>query len=278
METERLTLMQLKEKLIMLQAEADEARQKLHIFQKYFTPALRDKIRSPLSAIMGFSKLLLQDQVEPELKKLYADYLESSSENLVRSVDDLVDFIMLTLDKLSLERTWFRPAELLDDLYYDLKKQKRITERLSVGLFCHMPDDAKEMLIYSDRQRLGQAMDRISRILLERSVKGILEIGFNTAEEGQILFFARATRVKYIREKLLVQNPIKDNDPSGIESAFPGFHLIHSLIGMLGGELRQDPYEEEGISMYFVLPVQYRQTDHASDKTHIETDKELKYK
>lgn len=236
--------------LHLLEQDANHYREVFSALSGYLTPGFLDKIKTPLSSLLGFSKLLLREDTDDQVKQLYVEYLESSCRNLSRSVDDLVDTVLFSLNKVSLEARIFRLEELFREEFAQLKHSRRIMERYSVGLFCNISGENRDLLAFGDDVRLGQVINRMSEFLLSRTEKGIVEIGFHRMNGKDIHFYTRSSRVQ-AADKILQQ--MKNQESHSI--IFPEQLLAESITTMMGGILHMEPYEEEGISFSFRLPI-----------------------
>ena len=236
--------------LHLLEQDANRYREAISALSGYLTPGFLDKIKTPLSSLLGFSKLLLREDTDDQVKQLYVEYLESSCRNLSRSVDDLVDTVLFSLNRVSLESRIFRLEELFREEFAQLKHSRRIMERYSVGLFCNISGEDRDLLAFGDDVRLGQVINRMSEYLLSRTEKGIVEIGFHRMNGKDIHFYTRSSRIQ-AAHKILQQ--MKNRESHSI--IFPEQLLAETITTMMGGILRMEPYEEEGVSFSFRLPI-----------------------
>ncbi|NOY37158.1 MAG: HAMP domain-containing histidine kinase [Chlorobi bacterium] len=254
----RLTKEQLIEKISVLETKSSEEKDIVRRLSEFYSPALMDKVRTPLSAIMGFADLVTREDIDEDLKRLYMQYLENSSRSLVQTVDDLVDYTLITMGVLNLDLSLFHLDLVFEDLFEELKKQRRIYERLSVALFNLTPPGYSGIEVYADEHRLRQTISRLSGYLLAHSEKGILEIGYEPLNEESIRFFARASRVINARHHYISHN---NNRNTGIQgrrkTADPEYLLAHALVQLMDGTFEISPFGKEGIMFSFTLPVTY---------------------
>ncbi|MBJ7538371.1 response regulator [Marinomonas transparens] len=95
-----------------------------------FLANISHEVRTPLNAILGYTKILQKD-LKDKQQKLYIDTIEQSTNSLLAIIGDILDFSKIEADKLSLENNHFNLKKLIDDVYQTLSinlltKEKQI--------------------------------------------------------------------------------------------------------------------------------------------------------
>ena len=85
-------------KLIIAREDAEKMTQ----MKSRFLSNMSHEIRSPLTSIMGFTDIIDRLEVDPEKKK-YLQAIKTSSDHLLHTVNDVLDFSKLDAGKLKLE-------------------------------------------------------------------------------------------------------------------------------------------------------------------------------
>ncbi len=96
--------------------EAHKLAEKLLKVKEIFLANMSHEIRTPITSIIGFSEKLSETRLNQSQGK-YLKYINSSSEHLLRLVDDLLDFSRIESGKLNLEMRPFIPAQLLKEVF-----------------------------------------------------------------------------------------------------------------------------------------------------------------
>ena len=98
--------------------ELEEARKRaeelLQVREKLMLTITHD-FKAPLGSIIGYTDLLSR-LVDDDRQKFYLDNMQSSSEHLLKLVNDLLDFHRLDLNKEEINRISFDPAKLFDEI------------------------------------------------------------------------------------------------------------------------------------------------------------------
>lgn len=136
-------------KMELLEKEARAQREKAEIIEKKnraeeaarikqeFLSTMSHEIRTPLNAVTTITALL-SEKTNPEEKQLL-DSLKFASNNLLRIINDILDYTKLDLGKVSLD---YRPLDFsrwlkdIKNTYDSLAKEKEITLDLKVDETC----------------------------------------------------------------------------------------------------------------------------------------------
>ncbi len=108
---------------IALENSRDEA-EKLSRTKEMFMANMSHEIRTPLTAISGFTEQLLHEHTDDNTTRSL-NIIKSSSDHLLRIIDDILDFSKLQNDKLVLEKVHFSLAGILEEVYSMFEKQAR---------------------------------------------------------------------------------------------------------------------------------------------------------
>ena len=95
-----------------------------------FLANISHEVRTPLNAILGYTKTLQKDITDPQ-HRLYVNTIEQSTNSLLAIIGDILDFSKIEAGKLSLESNHFNLKTLIDDVYQTLSinllnKEKQI--------------------------------------------------------------------------------------------------------------------------------------------------------
>ena len=115
-------------KNLLLLKEKNEEIKRLNKLKSQFFASVSHEIRTPLNAINGFIKLLLNKNLDEESKK-YVKILNSTVDDLLKIINDLLDFEKVENNKLEIENIEFNLREILDEIkeiYSQKTKEKNI--------------------------------------------------------------------------------------------------------------------------------------------------------
>lgn len=87
-----------------------------------FLASMSHEIRTPMTGVMGFTDLLLQEDLAPENRQKVFSIKDSAS-SLLRIINDILDVSKLEAGKVEIEHIDFHVPSLIDDVMEDHKKE-----------------------------------------------------------------------------------------------------------------------------------------------------------
>ena len=216
-----------------------------------FLANMSHEIRTPLNAILGFIKIMKEED-EGKFSK-YLNIIDSSSQTLLTIINDILDISKIEAGKMNIEYINFHSEEIYNiiELFEEKPKEKKIDFKVN---FINIPE-----YLYSDIHRIKQIISN----LLSNAIKF-------TPENKKI-----ETKVEYKDNKLYVE--IKDEGIgilkeklNTIFNAFSqadssttrkyggtglGLTISYKLVKLLGGELKVESELDKGSRFYFEIPV-----------------------
>jgi signal transduction histidine kinase len=136
-----------------------------HLFPNYLSGLSHD-IRTPLSAIIGFSDLLAEPRVSRADQRSYSLMIGRSSRKLLDLMSNLIDLAKMETGNLEL---FYKPVyfkDLIEDLNIEMDEMSNLYEKNHLHISYVAPPDAMAS-VYIDKGRLFQ----ILRMLMENSLR-----------------------------------------------------------------------------------------------------------
>ncbi len=167
---------------IALENSKDEA-EKLARTKELFMANISHEIRTPVTAISGFTGQLLHESLNENINHSLK-IIKSSSDHLLKIIDDILDFSKLQNNKLTLEKVHFRIDQILEDVYLLFEKQAHQNNtRLSYSL---SPDTPPVLL--GDPYRLKQIIINLVSNSVKFTMNGSVhfEVSSRKTEAGKI--------------------------------------------------------------------------------------------
>ena len=175
--------------------ELENARQKAEIAQKaksVFLANMSHEIRTPLNAILGFSTILSEANIDIESKE-NAKIISRSAKSLLGIINDVLDISKIESGKLDILAQPFLFESFLEnivELFSVSSKEKKIR-------FIYNPDRILPYSLISDSIRLQQILSN----LLSNAIKF-------TPNNGEIIFTVKV--LEKINNKIKIKFSIKD--------------------------------------------------------------------
>lgn len=135
---------------IALEKSKEEA-EKLSVTKELFMANMSHEIRTPVTAISGFTDQLLHEPYNESTARSLR-IIKSSSDHLLKIIDDILDFSKLQNNKLALEKVHFSIGQMVDDVHAMFEKQAK---QNNTQLTCSVSPDTPPVLL-GDPFRLKQ--------------------------------------------------------------------------------------------------------------------------
>lgn len=146
-----------------------------------FLSNMSHEIRTPLNAIMGFSQLLLEEDIPASAKEEAKDIL-MSSENLLEIVNGILDISKIEANKLEIINVEYSPEEMLHELVA-LSKTRIGSKKLE---FETMFDPKLPAVLYGDSVRIKQIILNLLTNSIKYTKEGKVEFQVHTVIKDDI--------------------------------------------------------------------------------------------
>ena len=95
---------------------AKEKAQESDMLKSSFLANISHEIRTPMNGIVGFAELISRDDLDNSTRKTYVNIMKKSSEQLVRIIDDIIDFAKIEANQIHISQEKVNINKLLDQL------------------------------------------------------------------------------------------------------------------------------------------------------------------
>lgn len=215
-----------------------------------FSFSVSHDLRSPLRAVEGFSKILLEEHsssLNPEVNRILHTITENTTK-MGHLIDDLLAFSRLGRQELKLSR--FNMKSLVDSVYKDLTAQEK-NEKVEFRLH-KIPD------VYGDPSLMRQVLLNLIGNAIKFSSKKskcVVEVGYyNNA--GENIYFVKDNGVgfdmTYYDKMFGVFQRL--HSTSEFEGTGVGLAIVQRIILRMKGRVWAEGKVNEGATFYFSLP------------------------
>jgi signal transduction histidine kinase/ligand-binding sensor domain-containing protein/CheY-like chemotaxis protein len=238
--------------------ELMEAKQKAEENNKLktiFLEVISHEIRTPMNAILGFINLLSEKIDDPKNRTYYLRILNESGKNLLRLIEDIIDFSRLQTGELQVNIEPCNISELIKQLV-SIYRERASREKPQINILSVIPDD--NIIINTDSKKLVQIFSRLADNSMKFTEKGYIKLGITENNPGSVTFFVEDTgigippeNVGSLFERLYnydQNSPDKLSRESGL-----GLALSKHLTELLGGKIWVESSGNYGSIFYFTI-------------------------
>lgn len=242
-------------------------------------------LKSPLSSIMGFSKLISTAEYN-ERQKNYLRNIETSAEYILRLINDLLDFARLESGRLKIEKIKFNLAGIMEEVitgFYPLARSKNLW--LEVDLK-NLPDTD----YLSDPVRIKQVLNNLISNAIKFTEKGGVNVNCLVAETKDLKDIIKIevtdTGIGISDENL--ENIFEEfsrgslNGNSKYEGTGLGLAISKKIIELLDGQIQVESKNNEGSRFTIFLPLKrqnsmFKGDDKLTERETVQVKDSTKY-
>ncbi len=238
-------------------AELTKAKQKAEEGDRLKTEFLNNmshEIRTPMNGIIGFSQMLDEPEVDNEMRKAYVGIIQSSSQQLLRIIDDILEISTLETHQVNAVIEKFCLNDLLMELFtaFILRAKEH-----KIHLYLHKGLDEEESKIYTDKTRLRKVLSNLIENAFKFTHEGSIEFGYER-NGGDIEFYVKDTGVGIEQSKfetIFKRFSQETSDLSRTEGGLGlGLSIAQANIKLLGGNIRLESLKGRGSTFYVRIP------------------------
>jgi signal transduction histidine kinase len=231
---------------------------KMDELKSSFINILSHEIRTPLNGIVGFSSLMVDHDISNEEKIEASNIIKKNSDELINTIEGLVDLSLIKSDQLFVFKEDFDLYELINRLHKDFLYIRNNLFKDHLDLQCVPDQNFKNYTIKSDTNLLKKSLTKLINNAIKYTSRGKIEYGF-TITNNLITFFVSDTGIGIPEESRPVifnqfekgKNLPKNTGGLGISLA-----LTKNYIELLGGKIWYESIVNKGTTFHFQIPTQ----------------------
>ncbi len=250
--------------------EALERAEEANRLKMAFLANMSHEIRTPMNGILGFSNLLLREDLTSEKRQLYVETIKNSSDQLLSIINDIIDISKITSGDLKLIEETFDINQLANEINYYFQQQIILKGKEEKIQFILNTPLENSLLIKGDKNRIRQIIQNLLDNAIKFTYEGIIEWGFKVNNEF-LEFYIKDTGIGIEPEKqqLIFENfrQVEMHDTRRYGGLGLGLSICKGLIKLMGGEIWLESEPGKGSTFYFSIPLKKNQQTYKPSTT-----------
>ncbi len=227
-----------------------------------FLANMSHEIRSPMNAILGFVRLLKEEESLGENGKQYVDLITNSGITLMGVIEDIIDISKIHANQLKLSPREFDLNNLLSELFILFSSQLKIKEIVKTRIHPPILSNPSPFIINSDDLRIKQILTNLISNAIKFTPEGFVKFGYTVVIDDlnpRIQFFVEDTGIGLTPEmhQMIFERFRQADDSYSRMYGGSGLGLAISkgLVDLLGGSIWVESEIKKGSTFYFTLPL-----------------------
>lgn len=238
--------------LLVAKYNAEEANQT----KSRFIANISHEIRTPLNAVLGFSQLFANDQIEltAEERKQYAELIMTNGNMLLKLVDDVLEVSKIEAGKLK-----FNIGE--HDVVALVNTAAKIAEtnRKSADVEIRVATNVSRLMIETDRERLLQVLANLTTNAKKCTEHGSITIALEKLPKDDMISISVSdTGCGIPKEKAEEVFERFSKLDSFRQGTGLGLSICKAFVEELGGKIWVDTTYTEGARFVFTHPIRQK--------------------
>jgi len=229
----------------------------LNIQKDQFIANMSHEIRTPINAITGFTDLLLEKDITPEMRS-QLEAIKTAGDNLLFLVNDILDLSKIEAGIFQIEHQPFHLNGIIENVVAMLKLK---ADQKGLNFDCFISEDVPEYLI-GDKNRLAQVLINLLgnaiKFTTQGSVRLMVSLAFHEVKRIWIKFVVSDTGIGIPKNKLASIfdrfTQAEENTSRKFGGTGLGLNIVKLLIKKQSGSIYVESETDRGSSFVFHLP------------------------
>lgn len=266
-----------RKKLIDDLIEARNKAQESDRLKSAFLANMSHEIRTPMNGILGFTRLLGDENIPDDQRKSFIQLINKSGDRLMETIEEILEISKIEVGNVPVEKTDVIPSQTLHYLFSFFQPQ---CDEKGIELELQIEKECSDLQIYTDQNKLESILTNLLKNAIKFTLEGKITLGAFVINKRLHLYVKDtgvgipADQLNHVFERFVQADNTFNR---GYEGSGLGLAIAKGHAALINAQIEATSKENEGSTFVLHLPIvkpsEYKTDKTPEDDTHLKTSR-----
>jgi K+-sensing histidine kinase KdpD len=218
--------------------------------EKVFLSYVSHRIRTPLNSIIGFSKLLLNSELDPARKKEFVEMIMDSGYEILHYFENILDSSEMDTGMFVPNFRKVKLEEVMTGISGEYQ-DRSFSGKLITIRFSNLMDENNTQVI-TDEFILKRITQNLIDLLIKNLGKGEVIVHYNANDEHIIINVEGHAANKLEKNKIILDDALSNNDKDSLE--YLSLKVVKRMVNIMEGKFSVQKNDKNNIVLSVFIP------------------------